>query len=179
MNNRVHSALSGTQTHKNLTDAFGGEARSAMRYLIFANAAAQNGDPILADLLDNIARNETEHAELWMQYLGEIGNNIDNLESLIASEEYETNIMYPEYAKTAKDEGFSEIAEKMKNAANAESGHLKLLGKYLEEMKDGSLYSGDDDTEWQCRNCGYTHTGNSAPERCPLCSYPQNRFSKV
>ena len=176
MNNQVHSALSGTQTHKNLTDAFAGEARSAARYRIFANTAKENGDAVLAQMLENIAKNETEHAELWMRYLGEIGNTVDNLDNLTASEEYETGVMYPEYAKTAAEEGFSEIAEKMNMAAKAESGHMKLLKDYAEKMRNGSLYSGDEDTEWLCTNCGYTHTGAQAPERCPLCSYPGSYY---
>ena len=178
MNNQVHSALSGTETHKNLTDAFGGEARSAVRYRVFANAARENGDAVLAQMLENIAKNETEHAELWLRYLGEIGNTVENLESLTASEEYENGVMYPEYAKKAYEEGFSEIAEKMNMAANAEAGHMKLLKEYAEKLRTGSLYTGDDGTEWLCTNCGYIHTGAEAPERCPLCSYPRSYYIK-
>ncbi len=171
MNNHVHSALSGTQTHKNLTDAFGSEARSAMRYLIFANAARDRGDHTLSNLLESLYGNEMEHAELWMRYLGEIGTSEQNIESVIASEEYEKDVMYPEFSETAKNEGFSEIAEKMALAANAENGHTRLLSEYLKDLRNGTLYNTDnDDAEWMCTNCGYTHTGHSVPERCPLCS---------
>lgn len=174
MNNQVHSALSGTQTHKNLTDAFGSEARSAMKYRIFAHQARDNGDATLAKMLEDIAGNETEHAELWMRYLGEIGDNAMNLDAQIAAEEYENGVMYPEFANIAADEGFSEIAEKLRFAANAEAGHTRLLTEYLRAMQDGTLY--EDDAQWLCTNCGYIHTGNQAPDRCPLCSYPRGYY---
>lgn len=176
MNNQVHSALAGTQTHKNLTDAFGGESRSSMRYRIFANAARENGDPVLADMLEKISGHETEHAELWMRYLGEIGNNIQNLENLIASEEYETEVMYPEYANTASEEGFSEISQKMLGAANAEKGHMKMLSEYLESLKNNTRYESDEEVDWGCNNCGYSVTAHDAPDRCPLCGYPRSYF---
>ena len=176
MNNQVHSALSGTQTHKNLTDAFGGEARSSMRYRIFANTARESGDPILADMLEKISDQELEHAELWMRYLGEIGNNIQNMENLVGSEEYETEVMYPEYANTASEEGFSEISQKMYDAANAEKGHMTLLTNYLNTLKNGTRFENDEEVGWLCTNCGYSLNGRSAPDRCPLCSYPRGYF---
>ena len=176
MNNQVHSALSGTETHKNLTDAFAGEAKSATKYRIFAHQARDNGDAALAKMLEDIASNETEHAELWMRYLGEIGDNAANLAAQIAAEEYEQGVMYPEYANTAAAEGFSEIAEKMRFAANAEAGHTKLLTDYLRAMQNGTLYHSDEDKDWLCTNCGYNHTGRQAPDRCPLCSYPRGYF---
>lgn len=177
MNNNVHSALEGTETHKNLTDAFGSEARSAMRYLIFAKEADAHGDNTLARLFRQLYGNEAEHAELWMRYLGEIGTDEQNIESVIASEDYEKNVMYPEFSQTAKNEGFSEIAEKMLLAANAENGHHGMLSEYLEKLRDASLYDADDNTEWSCSNCGYTHTGY-LPERCPLCSAARNVFKR-
>lgn len=178
MNNHVHSALSGTNTHKNLTDAFGGEARSAMRYRLFSKAAADRGDAALAKLLGEIAENEAQHAELWMQYLGEMGDNAANLESALASEEYETEVMYPEFAATAKNEGFSEIADKFGFAADAEGNHAKMLSEYLEKLRNGTLYSSDTPVGWLCTNCGYIHNGTEAPERCPLCSYPVGYFTR-
>lgn len=179
MNNNVHSALQGTKTQENLTDAFSGEARSCIRYRIFSKLAKESGDPVLADMLREMSDNELEHAELWLGYLGETDGNIKNLESLIASEDYESTVMYPEFAAEAKDEGFGEISKKMSYASNAEANHARMLADYLAAMKDGSLYSGDSDTLWVCTNCGYTHTGNTAPERCPLCSYPQKYYVKA
>lgn len=176
MNNNVHSALAGTRTHENLTDAFGSEARSAMRYLIFANAAHEEGDHGLARIFERLSENEAEHAELWLRYLGEVDANMQNLESVLASEEYEKDVMYPEFARIAKEEGFSEIAEKLELAANAEGNHHKVLSEYLEGLRDGSLYDADNETEWECTNCGYMHTGKSVPDRCPLCSAARSMF---
>ena len=177
MNNQVHSALSGTETQKNLTDAFGGEARSSMRYRIFSHLAKESGDPVLSELLKKISDNEAEHAELWLGYLGELSGDLANLESQLASEEYESDVMYPEFSKTATDEGFSEIAQKLMYAANAEKGHAELLRDYLEKLRKGTLYTSDDNNkEWTCTNCGYNHRGKDAPERCPLCSYPGTYF---
>lgn len=178
MNNNVHSALHGTQTQKNLTDAFSGEARSSTKYRIFAKMAEKNGDPVLSDMLKKISDNELEHAELWLGYLGETDSDINNLEALLASEDYESTVMYPEFAREADEEGFSEIAEKLKYAAAAEDNHAKLIESYITALKNGSLMNGDDDTLWVCTNCGCTHTGSTAPERCPLCSFPKRYYTK-
>ena len=178
MNNQVHSALGGTATEENLTNAFGGEARSHMKYMLYSDAARRSGDPILAKMLADFADNEKEHAEIWLEYLGELGNNAKNVTGLIASEDYESAIMYPEYADVAEKEGFREIADKMRMAATAESGHSKILGEYLASQKNGTRFKGDADTTWVCTNCGYSLEGSTPPERCPLCGYPRNYFIK-
>jgi rubrerythrin len=176
MNNNVHSALGGTQTQKNLTDAFTGEARSAVRYRIFSEAAMENGDPVLSEILHNLAENEVQHAELWMRYLGEVGDDMQNLESIIASEEYESEAMYPEFSSTARGEGFSEIADKFDYTASTEQNHLKILSDYLEKLREGNLYTSSESVGWLCTNCGYVQEGTEAPERCPLCGYPRGYF---
>lgn len=178
MNNQVHSAIGGTATEENLQNAFGGEARSHMKYMLYADAARRNGDPVLAGLLENFADNEKEHAEIWLEYLGELGDNMSNITQLIASEDYENSVMYPEYADDAEKEGFMEIADKMRMAANAEGGHSRMLGSYLASLRNGSRYNGDEDTKWLCTNCGYIHEGSTPPERCPLCGYPRAYFVK-
>ncbi|MBR5307248.1 MAG: rubrerythrin family protein [Clostridia bacterium] len=178
MNNSVHSALGGTQTQQNLTDAFAGEARSAMRYRIFSEAARNGGDPVLSKILHDFAENELQHAELWMRYLGEVGDDVQNIEAILASEEYEAESMYPEYASTARDEGFSEIAEKFDYTASTEQNHLRILSDYLEKLRDGTLYTSEEEAGWLCTNCGYVHEGTQAPERCPLCGYPRGYFVK-
>lgn len=178
MNNEVHSALSGTATEENLNSAFGGEARSHMRYMLYADAARRSGDPVLARMLEDFAENEKEHAEIWLEYLGELGNNMNNITQIIASEDYENSVMYPEYADDAENEGFAEIADKMRMAANAEGSHSRMLGSYLASLKNGSRYSGDEDTEWHCTNCNYTLEGAVLPDRCPLCGHPKAYFVK-
>ena len=178
MNNEVHSAISGTKTEQNLNDVFGGEARSHMKYMLYADAARRSGDPVLANMLEAIAGNEKEHAELWLEYLGELDGNEKNIEAMLAGEQYEADILYPEYSREAEKEGFMEIAHKMKMVGEVENNHKEMLDSYLEEMKNGTRYTGDNDTRWMCTNCGYTHTGKNAPERCPLCGHPRAYFIK-
>ncbi len=178
MNNEVHSALSGTATEENLTNAFGSEARSHMKYMLYAAAARREGDPVLARMLEELAENEKEHAEIWLEYLGELNSNDKNISGIIAGEDYDSSVMYPEYADTAENEGFPEIADKMRMAANAESGHSRTLGSYLGSMRSGSRYDGNAQTAWRCTNCGMSHTGNTPPERCPLCAHPRAYYTK-
>ena len=179
MNNEVHSGINGTQTEQNLNNAFAGEARSHMRYRLYADAAKRNGDVMLSKLLSEVAENEKEHAELWMEYMGELEADEKNLENLISGERYENTVLYPEYAKIADEEGFYEIADKMRMAANAEKHHEKTLQEYLTQMQNGTRYTGNENTEWVCTNCGYTYEGAQPPERCPLCSHPRNYFTKI
>lgn len=178
MNNEVHSALGGTVTEENLQNAFGGESRSHMKYMLYADAARRGGDPVLADMLEDFADNEKEHAEIWLEYLGEGGNDMSNIMQLIASEDYENSVMYPEYADDAEKEGFMEIADKMRMTANAEGGHSRMLGSYLASLRNGTRYNGDENTKWVCTNCNYSYEGSAAPERCPLCGYPRAYFVK-
>ncbi len=178
MNNEVHSGLNGTGTEENINSAFNGEARSHMKYLLYSDAAIRNGDPVLAGLLMNFAENEKQHAEIWLEYLGELGNEQKNIEAMLSAEQYETDVMYPEFAKTAREEGFSEIADKMMMTAEAEKNHARLLNEYLTRLKNGTRYAGDEDTEWLCTNCGYLYKGADLPERCPLCSYTRPYFAR-
>lgn len=178
MNNEVHSALGGTKTEQNLIDAFGGEARSHMKYVLYADAARRSGDPVLAAMLNEIAGNEKEHAEIWMEYLGELYDNEKNVEGMLAGEEYEADVTYPEYAKSAMGEGFMEIADKMNMVGEVESTHAKMLKNYLDSVKNGTRYVGDPDTVWMCTNCGYMHSGKAAPDRCPLCGHPRAYFMR-
>ncbi len=178
MNNEVHSALSGTRTEQNLTDAFGSEARSHMKYTLYSDAARRSGDPVLANMLRSIADNEKEHAEIWMEYLGELNGDGTNTESMLAGEEYESDVMYPELADMAENEGFMEIADKMRMTAEAEKNHADMLSNYLESLRQGTRYSGNEASVWSCTNCGYTHIGQTPPERCPLCSHPKAYYAK-
>ncbi len=176
MNKQVHSGLHGTKTGDNLVNALSGEARSHMRYMLYADAARRNGDETLAEMLEDFADNEKEHAELWAEYLGEMGDNAKNIDTILAGEEYESTVLYPEYSKMAREEGFSEIADKMEMAGNAEANHAKKLADYLEAMTDGSRFEGDENAEWRCTKCGYVHTGKNPPERCPLCSHGKSNY---
>lgn len=179
MNNEVHSGLNGTNTEENINAAFNGEARSHMKYLLYSDAARRSGDPVLAKLMMDFAENEKEHAEIWLEYMGELSDNQNNIETILSGEEYESDVMYPEFARMAREEGFNEIADKMMMTAQAEKNHGRMLNTYLNSLKNGTRYTGEDDTEWVCTNCGYTTTGASLPERCPLCSYTRSYFVKL
>lgn len=179
MNNQVHSALSGTQTEQNLSEAFENKAKSHMKTLLFSEEAERNEDPVTANILREISQNEKQHAELWMGYSGELGHDVENLEALLAAKEYSANVSYPEYAAVADEEGFSEIAEKMRCAANAEAGHAQKLEEHIANIKNGTRFDSDEDSVWHCTNCGYNHVGSTAPERCPLCSHSRNYYVKT
>lgn len=178
MNHQVHSGLAGTQTEENLTQAFGGEARSGMRYRLYADAARRHGDPVLGGLFDRLAENEKEHAGIFMEYLDEIDGNRRNLQYAISGEDYENSVSYPEFAAVAESEGFHEIAEKFRLTAETEGEHKEELEAYLASLEDGSRFEGTEETTWICTNCGYPHTGKEPPERCPLCGHPRGYFEK-
>lgn len=174
MNNEVHSALSGTQTEQNLHTAFENEATAHIKYKLFADAARRNGNEALARTLEQHSANEYEHAELLLEYLDGIGSDIANLTALIADEEYASEVTYPEFADAADSEGFTEIADKMRAIASAEDRHSDVLEEiydYMTEQDSVPTFAA-----MYCPICGYTHNGNTAPERCPLCSRPGINF---
>ncbi len=178
MNNEVHSGINGTRTEQNLTDAFNSESRSHMKYTLYSDAARRSGDPVLANMLRDMADNEKEHAEIWMEYLGELYGDKDNIQGMLAKEQYESDVMYPEYADTARSEGFMEIADKMRMASEAEKNHASMLESYLTSLENGTRYSDSEEAVWSCTNCGYSHIGKAPAERCPLCSHPKTYFKK-
>ncbi len=178
-NNRMPE-LSGTQTQKNLMTAAGGEARANTKYNLYAGTAYEEGLATVGDLLENLSHQEKEHAEIWMNYLGEIGTTQKNLENAIFAENYEADSMYPEFQRIAQEEGFDEIANKFRMVGEIEAHHRDLLKNVLNEYNEGTLYAGgNDDTMWQCTNCGYIVSGPEAPERCPVCYYIRGYFQRL
>ena len=125
----------------------------------------------------DLSHQEKEHAEIWYEYLGEIGNTTENLSAAIAGESYEAEAMYPEYARIADEEGFEDIAEKFRLVGKIEANHKDILKNILDEINDNTLYEGaPDEALWFCTNCGYVHEGTAAPSVCPVCSYPRGYF---
>lgn len=179
INTNSMSGLYGTRTEQNLMNAFEGESKAYTKYKIYALKAGDEGYPVQRRLFDNTAENEREHAELWLSYLGEVGDTADNLEYAIAGEADESENMYLEMARVARDEGFNEIADKFMLTASVEANHKKEFENTLSGFETGSYYEGDGDTVWQCLNCGYEVRGTSVPARCPLCSYPRTYFKRV
>ena len=171
MTNQVHSALSGTMTEQNLHTALADKSVSSVKYRLFADKARENGNEALALLLEGVAGNDYRHAELIAEYLGLISSDENNLLSLMASEEYDSTVTYPEYSDTAVKEGFGEIAQKMQAIATADKYHHATL------TDAHSTLTGHADTPLRCPVCGYTV--NTPEDRCPLCSRPSKYFLPV
>ena len=178
MKKRVKSALSGTKTEQNLKTAASGEAMAYTKYTLFSDIAKKEGYEEIADVFSSFAGNEKEHAEIWLEYLGEIGDTKTNLKNAASGEGFESGEFYPDASKTAYDEGFSEIGDKFRMTGTVEKSHEGEYKKISKETENGEAFSGGAETTWTCLNCGYTVQGNPPPDRCPLCSYPKGYFAK-
>ena len=170
--------LKGTKTEKNLLEAFAGESQARNKYTYFASKAKKDGYVQIAALFEETANNEKEHAKIWFKYLegGAVKDTISNLKAAAEGENYEWTDMYDRMAKEAEEEGFTEIAAKMRGVAAIERHHEGRYRKLLKNIEDGIVFSRDGDTIWQCRNCGHVVIGQKAPEVCPVCDHPQSYF---
>jgi len=169
--------LKGSKTEKNLLAAFAGESQARNRYTYAASVAAKEGYEQIAAIFLETADNEKEHAKLEAKALGDIiGNTIQNLEHGVAGEHYEWTDMYPTFAKEAEAEGFAAIADMFRDIATIEKTHEARYNTLLEALKNGTVFKKDKKVRWHCRNCGYIHEGNQAPQRCPCCNHPQSFF---
>ena len=179
MNNQqnTENKLTGTRTEKNLTSAASQEAQAHTKYELYSGVAYEEGLATVGDSLWNLSHQEKEHSEIWYDYLGKIGTTQQNLEAAMASEAYEADSLYPEFARVAEEEGFDDIAEKFRLVAGIENNHRDILKNILTELKDGTLYGGaPENAEWFCTNCGFVAKGSDAPEQCPVCSYSRGYF---
>jgi len=170
--------LKGTKTEKNLLEAFAGESMARNKYDYFASKAKKDGYVQIAAIFEETAKNEKEHAKLWFKYLegGAIKATIDNLAAAAAGENYEWTDMYDRMAREAQEEGFIEIAEKMRGVAAIEKEHEERYRKLLKNIEDEIVFSRDGDVIWQCSNCGHIVVGKKAPEMCPVCNHPKAYF---
>ena len=168
--------LKGTKTEKNLMEAFAGESQARNKYSYFASKAKKDGYQQIAALFEETANNEKEHAKLWFKYLegGAIKDTMSNLKAAAEGENYEWTDMYDRMAKEAEEEGFIEIAARMRGVAEIERHHEERYRKLLKNIEDGIVFSRDGDTIWQCRNCGHIVVGKGAPEVCPVCDHAQS-----
>lgn len=171
-------SLKGSKTEKNLEEAFAGESMARNKYTYFASKARKDGYQQIAAIFEETAGNEKEHAKLWFKYLngGEISDTMTNLEAAAAGENYEWTNMYDRMAREAEEEGFPEIAFKMRGVAAIEKHHEERYRRLLENIREGIVFSRDGDRMWLCRNCGHIHFGKKAPEICPVCNHPQSFF---
>ncbi len=168
--------LKGSKTEANLMAAFAGESQARNKYTYYASKAKKEGYEQIASLFEETAAQEKEHAKMWFKLFHGIGSTVDNLKDAAAGENDEWTSMYPEMAKTAREEGFNEIADLMEGVAAVEKAHEERYKKLLQNIEEGIVFSREGDCVWQCRNCGHIHVGPKAPELCPVCSHPQAYF---
>ena len=167
----------GTQTERNLHTALSGESQAYLRYKWFEKKAKQDGYVEISELFRDTAANEMEHAEIWFKYLGGWGGTERNLETGASGEKFEWETMYAEFERTARAEGFEEIANLFSRVASIEKQHEENYRKALQRVKNGTVFTSDRaDTKWICLNCGYVVTGKEPPEICPTCRHPQGYF---
>ena len=169
--------LKGSKTEKNLAAAFAGESQARNKYTFFAKVARNEGFHYLADIFEETALHETQHAKELFKLLGGISDTKTNLKAAIAGEDHETVSMYPEFAKTAEEEGLKEAANLFKQIAKVEAFHRDRYKKLLEMVEKQGLYKREQKTTWQCDKCGFVVEGNEPPPKCPLCKHPTEYFT--
>lgn len=181
--------LKNTQTEKNLLTAFAGESQARNRYTYFASKAKKEGFVQIADIFEETANQEKEHAKRLFKFLeggeveiraafpaGVIGSTAENLRAAAGGEHYEWESMYPDFAKVAREEGFNAIASVFEAIAVAEKQHEKRYLDLLANIEAGTVFKKEKKAVWRCRNCGYLHEGTEAPDICPACAHPQAHF---
>jgi rubrerythrin len=168
----------GSKTEANLKTAFAGESQASIKYQYYASKATKDGYVQIANIFTETAGNEKEHAKIWFKLLhdGGVPATTDNLTDAANGENYEWTDMYAGFAKTAREEGFADIARLMEGVAKIEKEHEARYRKLLANIEGGLVFSRDQDMIWQCSNCGHIVIGKKAPEVCPVCSHPKAYF---
>ncbi len=182
-------SIKGTRTEENLLKSFAGESQARSRYTFFASVAKKEGYEQIAGVFMETAEQEKEHAKRFFKFLeggevtitaaypaGKIGTTQENLLAAAMGEKEEWDVMYPEFAKVADEEGFPEIAVAFRMIATVEAEHEKRYLKLLSRLTDGNFFVRDGEIWWQCRNCGYVCKAKEAPKICPACQHPQAFF---
>ncbi len=185
------------KTLKNLYAAFIGESQARNRYNMYAKQAKKDGYEQISAIFEETADQEREHAKQLSKKINELyekmgkeqealvleaegnavfGDTIANLKSAIAGENHEQEKMYPEFAKTAEEEGLVEIASQLKHIAIAEKHHEERYKKLLKEIEEGTIFKKEEDVAWLCRKCGYEHKGKTPPQKCPACKHPEGYY---
>ncbi len=183
------SKLKGTRTEKNLLTAFAGESQARNRYTYAASKAKNEGYVQISAIFEETANHEKEHAKRLFKLLeggdveisaafpaGTIGTTLDNLLHAAEGEHHENAVMYPEFAKIAREEGFNDIAKVFEHIATAEKWHEERYRKLAMNVKEEMVFTKETEVEWTCKNCGYRHKGKNAPAACPACAHPQAHF---
>lgn len=168
--------LKGSKTEQNLMTAFAGESQARNKYTYFASKARKDGFEQIADIFEETANNEKEHAKMWFKELNGIGDTAQNLEAAAEGENYEWTDMYEGFAKTAEEEGFPELAEKFRMVGEIEKHHEERYRALLKNVETSKVFEKSEVKVWECRNCGHIIVGTKAPEVCPVCNHPQSYF---
>ena len=182
-------SIKGTKTEQNLLKAFAGESQARNRYTYFAGQARKDGLMQIADIFEETANQEKEHAKRFFSQLeggeleiqasfpaGVIGSTAENLKQAADGEHHEWSNLYPEFAKVAREEGFEAIAMIFEAISVAEKQHEKRYNDLKANIDSNRVFKREQPLVWRCRNCGYLHTGPEAPGACPACAHPQAYF---
>jgi rubrerythrin len=182
----MNKSIKGTKTEKNLLAAFAGESQARNRYTYFASAARKEGFEQIANIFIETAENEKEHAKVFFKYLegrdveitavypaGMIKETKFNLEAAAAGENMEWTIIYSDFAKVAKDEGFPEVARSFEQIAKVEKFHESRYRRLINNVANGEVFKKKAPVKWHCINCGYVFEGTEPPKECPACKHPQ------
>ncbi len=185
----MEKSLKGTQTEKNLLAAFAGESQARNRYTYFAGVAKKEGLMQIADIFEETANHEKEHAKRFFKFLeggdveitasfpaGVIGNTLENLRAAAGGENHEWTELYPEFARVAREEGFKQIAAVFDMVCIAEKQHEKRYKELADNLEAGRVFKRNGKVVWRCRNCGFLHESTEAPRVCPACNHPQSYF---
>ena len=168
--------LKGSKTEKNLMAAFAGESQARNKYTYYASKAKKDGYEQIAAIFEETANNEKEHAKMWFKQLhgGSIPDTLTNLKDAANGENYEWTDMYQEFAETALEEGFEEIARLFKGVAEIEKHHEERYLKLVENIENNLVFERCEEKVWICRNCGHVYVGEKALDVCPICNHPQS-----
>ncbi len=188
-NRTMAKSIKGTQTEKNLMASFAGESQARNRYTYFASVAKKEGLVQISAIFEETAAQEKEHAKRFFKFMeggeieitetfpaGPVGNTLENLKAAAAGEEHEWEEMYPEFARVARAEGFEEIARAWEAICIAEKQHGKRYRDLADNLEAGRVFKRNGKVVWRCRNCGYLHEAEEAPQMCPACLHPQAHF---
>ena len=170
--------LKGSKTEANLMTAFAGESQARNKYTYYASKARKDGYEQIANIFEETAGNEKEHAKMWFKLLhdGSVPDTMKNLKDAADGENYEWTDMYAGFAQTAKEEGFDSIAYAFSAVAAIEKEHEERYRQLLKNIESGEVFVRIGENQWKCLNCGHIHTGLSAPKVCPVCTHPQSYF---
>ena len=174
-----YEKLKGTKTETNLHTALSGESQAYLRYKWFEAKAKKDGYVEIADIFCETADNEKEHAEIWFNYLGGLGDTERNLDAAANGEHFEWESMYAQFAREAREEGFEPLAKLFERVASIEKMHEARYAKYKNRLANGELFtSSSETTKWICINCGYVVEAKEPPAVCPTCMHPKGYFKK-